>query len=36
VTSGSDVGALAGKPIRLGIALRDMDLYAFGFRGHVN
>jgi len=29
---GSDVGALAGKPIRLRFALRDGDLYAFGFQ----
>jgi len=33
---GSDVGTLAGKPIRLRVALRDADLYAFGFRGRVN
>jgi hypothetical protein len=30
---GSDVSALAGKPIRLRLTLRDADLYAFGFRG---
>ncbi|MEN6427734.1 MAG: hypothetical protein ABFE13_20455 [Phycisphaerales bacterium] len=30
--SGSDVSSLAGKPIRLRFALRDADLYAFGFR----
>ena len=29
---GADLGALAGKPIRLHFALRDADLYAFGFR----
>jgi len=33
---GSDVGTLAGKPIRLRITLRDADLYAFGFRGRSN
>jgi hypothetical protein len=32
---GSDVGTLAGKPIRLRLALRDADLYAFGFRDHL-
>ncbi len=30
--SGSDVSALAGRPVRLRFALRDADLYAFGFR----
>jgi len=30
---GSDVGGLAGKPIRLRLVLRDADLYALGFRG---
>jgi hypothetical protein len=29
---GSDVSALAGRPIRLRLALHDADLYAFGFR----
>jgi len=29
---GRDVGALAGKPIRLRFALQDGDLYAFGFQ----
>jgi hypothetical protein len=29
---GSDVGPLAGRPIRLRLALHDADLYAFGFR----
>jgi hypothetical protein len=33
---GSDVSTLAGKPIRLRLALRDADLYAFGFRGRPN
>ena len=28
----SDVGALAGKPIRLRFVMRDADLYAFQFR----
>ncbi len=28
----SDIGALAGKPVRLNIALKDADLYAFRFR----
>ncbi len=31
---GSDVSTLAGKPIRLRLALRDADLYALGFRDH--
>ena len=30
---GSDVGALAGKPVRLRFALKDADLYAFQFAG---
>ncbi|MCU0916253.1 MAG: hypothetical protein MUC88_17085 [Planctomycetes bacterium] len=30
--SGRDVRTLAGQPIRLRFALRDADLYAFGFR----
>ncbi len=30
---GSDVGALAGQPVRLRLTLRDADLYALGFRG---
>ncbi|MBN1125941.1 MAG: hypothetical protein JXA82_13110 [Sedimentisphaerales bacterium] len=30
--SGSDVRALAGKPVRLHFVLRDADLFAFGFR----
>lgn len=30
--SGSDVGKLAGKPIKLRFALKDADLYAFQFR----
>jgi hypothetical protein len=30
---GSDVSTLAGKPIRLRLALRDADVYALGFRG---
>ena len=29
--SGTDVSALAGKPIRLRLVLRDVDLYAFRF-----
>ncbi len=29
---GHDVGDLAGRPVRLRLALRDADLYAFGFR----
>ncbi len=29
---GSDVGALAGRPVRLRLRLRDADLYALGFR----
>jgi len=29
---GSDVHALAGRPVRLRLALHDADLYAFGFR----
>ena len=29
---GGDVGALAGKPVRLRLALRDADLYALRFR----
>jgi hypothetical protein len=33
---GSDVSTLAGKPTRLRLALRDADLYAFGFRGRPN
>ena len=28
---GSDVGKLAGQPVRLRFALRDADLYAFQF-----
>jgi hypothetical protein len=32
----SDMSTLAGKPIRLRLALRDADLYAFGFRSHAN
>ena len=32
---GDDVSPLAGKPIRLRFALRDADLYAFGFRDQV-
>ena len=31
-TGGSDVSALAGKPVRLRFALRDADLYSFRFR----
>ena len=31
--AGSDVGALAGQPIRLRIVLRDADLYAIRFAG---
>ena len=31
---GSDLSTLAGKPIRLRLALRDADLYALGFRDH--
>jgi len=30
-TSGSDVSALAGKPIRLRFLLKDVDLYAYRF-----
>ena len=30
--SGSDVSALAGKPVRLCFVMRDADLYAFQFR----
>ena len=30
--SGSDLGALAGSPVRLRFALKDADLYAFRFR----
>ncbi len=30
---GSDLGDLAGKPVRLRIALRDADLFALRFRG---
>jgi hypothetical protein len=30
---GGDIGALAGRPIRVRFALRDADLYAFGFSG---
>jgi len=29
---GSDVGRLAGRPIRLRLALKDADLYAIQFR----
>ena len=29
---GVDLGALAGKPVRLRFALRDADLFAFRFR----
>ena len=32
---GSDVSALAGKPVRLRLALHDADLYAFGFRDRL-
>ncbi len=32
---GSDVSALAGKPIRLRFAMHDADLYALGFRGRL-
>lgn len=32
----SDVGVLAGKTIRLRFALRDADLYAFGFRAETS
>jgi hypothetical protein len=28
---GSDGNTLAGKPIRLRVTLRDVNLYAFGF-----
>jgi hypothetical protein len=28
---GSDVGALAGRPVRLRFALQDADLYAYQF-----
>jgi hypothetical protein len=31
-TSGSDVSALAGRPIRLRFELRDADLFAIQFR----
>ncbi|HNY80558.1 MAG: hypothetical protein RBS72_19600 [Sedimentisphaerales bacterium] len=34
--SGSDVSALAGRPVRLRFALRDADLYAFGFRNRAD
>jgi len=34
--SGSDLSTLAGKPIRLRVALHDADMYAFGFRSHAN
>lgn len=30
---GPDVSALAGRPIRMRVALKDSDLYAFRFRG---
>ena len=30
--AGSDLGALAGKPVRLGFVLRDADLYSIRFR----
>ena len=29
--SGPDVGSLAGKPVRLRVAMRDADLYSFRF-----
>ncbi|HHM12182.1 MAG TPA: hypothetical protein ENJ16_01415 [Planctomycetaceae bacterium] len=29
----NDVGALAGKPVRLRFRLKDADLYAFQFKG---
>ncbi len=29
--TGSDVGRLAGKPVRLHFQLKDADLYAFWF-----
>ncbi|MBP7946240.1 MAG: hypothetical protein KA191_09235 [Verrucomicrobia bacterium] len=31
-TRGSDLSALAGRPVRLKFALKDADLYAFRFR----
>lgn len=31
-TRGGDLGALAGRPVRLKFALKDADLYAFRFR----
>ena len=31
-TSGSDVSALAGKPVRLRFVLKDANLYSFRFR----
>jgi len=31
--AGSDLSALAGKPVRLRFAMRDADLYSLGFRG---
>jgi hypothetical protein len=30
--SGSDLGTLAGKPVRLRFVLRDADLYSIRFR----
>ncbi len=33
---GSDVSPRAAEPVRLRIALRDADLYAFGFRSRGN
>jgi hypothetical protein len=29
---GGDPGPLAGRPVRLGLELKDADLYAFQFR----
>ena len=29
---GADLGALAGRPVRLRFVLREADLYAFRFR----
>ena len=30
--SGSSVGGLAGRPVRLRVAMRDADMYSFRFR----